>query len=330
VVYSSAYWLLNLLIFFFLGRYIFNSDVGVFICVLNVVFLLYEVKCLFSDSQYYLSDISNLLDALLHFACFFSTVFILGSSDTDKGRLAGWTRLMVLVGFTMRSVTFMRVFAPFRYLIRMLNRVSLDILPFLVILMTMVILFTHMWSISPTLYNPEDQPTSFYISFQVAMNLMLFNVPDSEDDGSRIGAIKFTFLCFANIGIMIILMNFLIAIISDTYMMVSVNRELYEVKELLSFIREMDTFLVGLNYYSTANEVRYVTLIPEDEEYADGNLGYRENKEAMDLMNEKMDSIIQSIDELKTVIDERLPGSGKVRENHTTKKNVRNIFSSIA
>ena len=296
VWYSAVFWVLNILAALYLSDYIIKFELALVVCILNGLFLLFELKCLISDSQNYMSDMWNMVDASVHFFSIFSTVFVVTGSDGSGSRANDWLRLCVIVGMTVRSITLLKVFAPFRYLIRMMIRVFLDITPFLTILTIILLLWSLMWSLSPTLSNPHGPALSFYSSFQVAMSLMMFNVPESEADGSPLGAVKFWFVVLANLVIIVVLMNFLIAVISDTYAAISQNRTLYEAKELLSLIRDFDSFLVGTGISPVASEVRFAFLIPEPDAPSD------QNESSNQLLIEKVDALHSKMEEISTTL----------------------------
>ena len=126
------------------------------------------------------------------------------------------------------------------------------------------------------------------------MSLMMFNVPETEDDGSPLGMVKFWFVVLANLVIIVVLMNFLIAVITDTYSSISQNRKLYEAKELLTLIRDFDSFLVGTGISPATTEARFAFLIPEPDNPMDSTEGSQQ------VLIEKIDGLTNKLEEIST------------------------------
>ena len=95
---------------------------------------------------------------------------------------------------------------------------------------------------------------------------MFGQVPEPDDGETTITGLRFVFTILGFGIIVITLLNFLIAVISETFNRICEERELYDAKELLSFIRDFDAFLLNINFAVKWEHKRFISMVKEESE----------------------------------------------------------------
>ena len=147
--------------------------------------------------------------------------------------------------YMFRAVTYLRVFDKTRYLISMILQVFTDIIPFLIITIFWVLMFTFITLALHRMDEEQTQKRSFF--FPVFVVTYLRGLGElSVDDYDTYDFIVF-FL--STIVVTMAIFNLLIAIIGNTYEEVKNNREYFDLKEKLEIISDFDNFLnkIGFN-----------------------------------------------------------------------------------
>jgi hypothetical protein len=317
LIYSIFFWILNVLAYLYMGGYVENRLFGIVICFFNILFISFEVKCLVSDPFYYMSEAWNLLDVLLHFSCIVASLLLMNKHQRLGETITNWVRLFAVVAISIRGITHFRVFGPLRYLIRMLLQVFMEMPPFLTVLTSVIFIWAFMWKLAPVLTGKGDvldpnEELNFTESIQAAIGMMLGNTPDSEEDGSPLGKLKFVFVIIGNVVILVTLMNFLIAVISDTYASISEEKELYEVKELLTFIRDFDAFLLKINFAVKWEQKRFISMVKEEQddkwETLQANIEEKLNISEAKLteLEEKIEKVQDTVDNSSATLEKKL------------------------
>ena len=257
--YSILFWALAVLAYLFFGYEFESRGLGVAIIVLNCFFLLFELKCLFSEGKHYFLSFWNWADVVLQTFCLASVVAILAKREMQNTTM-NWLRLVSVLSIWIRAVTWFRVFRPIRYLVTMVMEVFADILPFLVILTSAILGFAYLLRLSPGLASEdgEIQPR-FYPSFYDSIFLIFGNSPSNERQDKTL----FVVTIIGNVILALALMNFLIAIISGTFSRIQEEKDLYDAKEILYLIRDFESFISGTKCMKKHRmKHHFATLLP--------------------------------------------------------------------
>lgn len=328
LIYSVAFWLLNLMTYLYLGMVVDRNWIGVWICIMNMLFIAFEAKCLISDPFHYLGEPWNIVDVLLHFISIIASLLILSKTDKFGQLTVNWIRVSSVFLLSLRGMTLMRIFKGMRYLIRMLLKVFSDMLPFVVTLSWVIFIWAFVWKLGPGLDgNPETDELDWKAAIQTAVGLAYGDVPTTESDDSRLSAIKFLIGLAGFSVIVLCLMNFLIGIITETFETVREEKELYDAKELLTFIRDFDSYLLHLNFSKKYEQKRFICMIKEEAddnwellEHAVSDRISKVEKQISDLSNQMtdlqhaMEANHTDLEKKLTVLTRVLDPEGKVNQ----------------
>ena len=271
ILYAATFWTMNIILYILLSIRTESKTLGTIVIILNSLFLVYEFKNCISNFSRYIRDPWNYYDIFIQVLSIVACSLIVGKDEDKMTITLNWIRVLVVLLVGIRAITWLRVFSPTRYLITMVLGVFQDFVPFLIILITAIFVFAFFWRLTPGLGpNEITAPLGFYSAVQVPVNIIFGNSPQGESDDEPFNAVKFIIIIFGNTTLALVLMNFLIALIGGTFSRISDNKDLYDVKELLNIIRDLDGFLTGFRKSFDScfpNKTRgyYLSLITDDE-----------------------------------------------------------------
>lgn len=271
MMYAIIFWTMSIILYAALSIRTESKGLGTTVIVLNSLFLIYEFKNCISNFSRYIRDPWNYYDIFIQVLSIVANGLVAGKEETQMTIALNWVRVIVVLLVGIRAITWLRVFSPTRYLITMVLGVFQDFVPFLIILITAIFVFAFFWRLTPGLGPSEVvSPHHFYTAIQVPVNIIFGNAPQGEPDGEPFNMIKFIIIIFGNTTLALVLMNFLIALIGGTFSRISDNKDLYDVRELLYIIRDLDGFLTGFRRpfdrcFPNRTKGYYLSLIPDDE-----------------------------------------------------------------
>lgn len=264
--YSTIFWTMTILYYIYFGFPNKFGYWGILLAALTIAFLIFELKCASSNFKKYLMDFWNVFDLIiLTIGVTVSLIIVEDESndlETRNQYALAWLRTIVVVGLCARSLTLLKVFSMTRYIISMFIRVFENLIPFLIIIMVLIMTYAYMWMMVPVLskVNGDDQ-VSFYHSIESPINILFGNAEILDEE---LGAVKFITVLLGNIIFALTLVNFLIAIITATFDNVSEKKDIHDVKELLTMIRDFDAFFHGFRKASLESHF-YLSLIEKSE-----------------------------------------------------------------
>ena len=248
-----------------------------------------------------------------------SIIVILSTVDTYDTIGISWMRVSIIVLLGIRSITWLRIFKPTRYLITMVLQVFIDIVPFIIILSSVIFIFAFVWRVSPTLgyIDPstiDDLNLSFYQSIYDSTNIIFGNSPQSDPTGDRFTLIRFIVMIVGNVSLALALLNFLIAIISGTYEKINEDKDLHDAKELMDIVVEFDILLSWRIREGEKRKDEYIlSLIPvkpvsdEIEKLSDIESNMNDKINGMEKrIYEQIDGLKKGIDIVKNESDEKM------------------------
>ena len=249
LTHALGFWVLVLAMSYHL---VFAQDsvLLLLLCVLmNLIYVVYEVICAWGEFFDHIFRDMNWLDLACYAVNIFSLILI-WSRTSQKFRYIIF--VFDIFFYFLRGITYLRIFKQTRYLISMILKVFFDMLSFL------IILFLCMAAISMVSMNLKllrDEEADFETSFIDVYLLALGEFRTLETTDTLIEWIQFI---VTTIVMTLVLLNLLIAIISNTYEEVKGQRAFFDLKEKLGIISDFENFLCKLlRRVATTNDYKY-------------------------------------------------------------------------
>ena len=197
--------------------------------LLNSLFLIYESFQAFSGFGSYFSDIWNLLDASRISILYAYAIMTLAISNQEAEDV-----LLVLLHMVMwtRLVGYFRIFDGTRYLIHMITQIVTDLGPFL-----MIFLMCN-FGATFTFYADHVGELEFGTWLQSTYLISYASWGFTQKDN-----LQYVIFFICSLANTLILLNVLIAIISDTYGRVMDIMDIVDMQELADIIIEVDSIL---------------------------------------------------------------------------------------
>lgn len=266
LIYSILYWIMNMMAYLYNGFYFTTIPLGITLSILNILFLLFELKCAFADYKMYLRSVWNWTDLAIHTLSIATVYSLMGASDPNNDLTLAWLRVINVGLLSFRGITMLRVFKQTRYLITMLLQVFLDVIPFIVVLAFVIIIYIYVWFVID-FFGEDIESTSginYYESIKVAFNTFFGQYPTDD-----LTVFEFVMIALGNVFLALVLGNFIIALISSTYERISEEKELYDVKDVISMISDFDAFLKGFIRRKSHIWKSFIALFPKYEKSED-------------------------------------------------------------
>ena len=323
LVYSVLFWLMTVLACLFLGGVVQKRLLGVIIIVINGLFIFFEFKKLLSKPKVFLVTPRNYLDVALHTASILVSIIIMIKMDSLETLVTNWIRLATIMLLCVRSISFMRVFGPLRYIIRMLYEVLAGLPPFIVVLLSVIFMWAFAWSLNPVLDEEygEDKPLGYGHALQVAFGILIDMKPGGEH--AELEPLQFVFVVIGHCLIIVTMLNFLIAQIVHTFEESYEGKVLHDVKELLGFISDFDIFMIneGKPEPGRNRGSKYLTLVSEekDDQLTDIQKVMREELKKLEMKVEAVQKhLSKDIQDLNAKLDSKLSVLVKVLDPEGT------------
>lgn len=199
--------------------------------IINSMFLFWEMLQLIALKSKYFSG-----DNLFDFSIFVLAFVVCLCDIVGLNPIAEVQWIMFLTMWMLLILKYIRVFKPTRKYVKMIMELCVDITVFLAMLLVLIFAYMHLLVVL------SDGETSFVDGFKVSYMLSYGELDDSRDDGF-IAWMNFMIFSFA---IPLVMMNLLIAIMSDSYGHVMETAVAADVDIILDDIIELEE-LIG--YY---------------------------------------------------------------------------------
>ena len=295
--YAGIYSIMNLFSYLYLTVFLQNTFLYVCIVVLCSLFLLFEVKCFLSSKSNYFSTASfkNTFDVsvlILNIVC--CTTIQSSSSTTSEEstmRYIHILRIVTLVALCWRGAIVLYCFKGFRYLISMILQVILDIKYFIILIIYVSCYYGALWRMIPTVidgvYGEEEDSiwTSILTGGTIAMS--------GYENDSENNTFQHIVAIIGGIFLGLVMQNFLISLISDTYSEVKENRGVTDVKSIIDLIFDWDCFLKGIQVADTEYDMMY--LLPCDDAENEGYGKIEKRLEDIEVNVKKIDKVIEML-----------------------------------
>lgn len=209
----------------------YNTIASIILFLLNLIMLAKECVQVFESPRKYVKDFWNYIDSMRIICTYVYLVYAWSSTNSIP------LNQILTILYWIRAVTYFRIFDKTRYLIRMIIETFTDIIPFLLIFFTATFTFALLFYIT-------TGSASFAETFIFAYQLN-FNEFSGFLDGYFYSKSVIFWCIFFISSIMnpIILLNLLIAIMSDTYDRVQEDQVVADCKEMAGLIMQAEGML---------------------------------------------------------------------------------------
>ena len=270
-MYAVLFSIMNIFSYLYLTVYLQNTFLFICILILSTAFVGFEVKCfLASPSNYFkLGNFKNTFDVsvlILNITC---TVIMqsLGStltSEESTSRFVHILRFITLIAVCWRGAIVLYCFNSFRYLITMIMVVVVDISYFLVLILYMAFLYGGAWKIIPTILDGtfKEEQTSFWTSVLLGGGVALSGYEDNSENNT----FQYIFAIVGGVFLGLVMQNFLISLIGDTYNQVKEDRIVNDTRVIIDLIFDWDCFLKGMGKTDTQYDMLYLLKADDDGE----------------------------------------------------------------
>jgi hypothetical protein len=279
IVYSVMVWILNALVCAFMAFAFDQWGVAIPIIILSSLFLGYEVKCISADPTDSVYDPWTYVDILLHLFIISCTLAVIIGGGSNPNYSYNWLRVTAFVLTSFRGMTMLRIFSGTRYFITMLFMTFRKMMAFLSVFAYIIFIYWFVCLVRPSLV-PGGEDEAFYPSVQQSLNIAFSNF--SADVDSVIVLIT---TIIGNVVLSLVLLNYLIAIISNVYEEISEERDLYDVRMLLDIIVEFECFFMWKKSLVGERELEYCVARPRQvmsESLSDMKQVYSEEKKVLE------------------------------------------------
>ena len=190
----------------------------------------------------------------------------------------------------------------------MVMAVFVDIIPFVIILMSSIFIFAFVWRFSPYMGYKGSQANeliqlSFYQSVYDSTGIIMGNSPQVDEySGERFTLIRYIVILMGNIILSLVLLNLLIAIVSNTYERVKTDRYVHDAREILYIVMMFD---ILLSRKDRKEKERYIMSVRKhDESNGVEEDSLRNMEKRVERLDDKIDEVIRSNLESSKKIDE--------------------------
>lgn len=206
----------------------------------SAYFLTNEAKQISQGGLSYLASIWNYIDLIPPIGIFVTIVLDIYDQKTG-GNDALLATIIAIVSFFMwfKFLYFLRIFKNTGYLIRMIIQVCYDMRHFFLVLLITIIAFSDSF-LSLSLANTSDEtqfvktlPESIVYTYRLILGDW-----DTENFGEVSTLLVWTLFLLCTIFNMIVMLNLLIAIISESFAQVTANSENAQYQEMAALISE--------------------------------------------------------------------------------------------
>ena len=213
----------------------FRMNLSAICFFLTIINYAYELVQLYAEPTIYVQEFWNYVDFAGNLLFIIHCILIWsGVMQGQGGLLIGFTVLLLWA----RAIADLRAFSNTRYLVRLITEVFKDIPSFIIIL----IVIAYTFSICFYLVSPKGVGVSddWIIGELKSMYRLTYGDFASVDDYVML---DWVFFVLSTILVPLVMMNLLIAIISDTFGRVYQMKEVSDYKETLSLILEIEYLL---------------------------------------------------------------------------------------
>lgn len=240
LAHATLYWLFNIFVYLYMGKYVDLLWMAIVICCLDLFFIMYEIRCFMASVRHYFQDAWNQFDFFNHLVNLAIVISMIAIEDDEKVFILNLLRFFSTSLIGVRGISLLVVFKPTRHITTMFFQVCIQIWPFLIVLAYVIFIATQAWSIEPQIERSEIPDFSFLDALNVVINTSMGNFNTDQGNGQQMTNLQLILIIVVNVVLGLAMLNFLIAFISEIYQKISDKRDYYDVLELLPIIQQFD------------------------------------------------------------------------------------------
>ena len=270
-----------------------NEQIAVWgLMVFNTFFLVCEIPLINYQPYNYIMDAWNVLDSsriLLLYV--FGILYCF--NDGNESIVEGFILTIIILLSWIRGLAFFRIFKRTRYLVRIILEVFIDVIPFILVLSYCILSFAFV-GYSLDIETVDFDKANSYDLLVDQFNLQyLLNFGDiNTENYSFVDWVQFFGASILN---SLIMMSMIIALMGNTYERVDDLATIAEYKEMASYILEIESMLLWLDFKSKKKYFQFC--------YSRTKLEIGEQQAVIDeklkKMKEKVDNFYTDISALK-------------------------------
>lgn len=289
-----------------------------------LLLLIYETLVMIRRPLKHFTGIYNIMDLIVYIATL--PIYLLHLFALyDRSDFAFWnfliTLYLLLIG--TRSVINLRVLNGARYLIAMLINVFYDIRYFLIVLIYAIVSFALIEvEITKTLGTFTSSKEVFYKELDKLYGIGYGNWSGNETFPWN----QYFYFIIETLLFPLILFNFLIAMISETFNTFQQNKRIIDQRELIEMLLDFSCFASRIKWYRNNNDVHYLHLVvPFDENNVTIDDVFKQILDVTEQQKIELDNIqqkiVESINETMLKAQNRLEARIEKIEQLIAKKN---------
>lgn len=273
LAHASLYWLFNLFVYLYMGKYVDVLWMAILIIIFNAIFIFYEIKCCRASARHYFQDAWNQFDFFNHIGNLGIVISMIIIKDDETHLSINVLRFISTLLIGIRGISLLVVFKQTRHITTMFFQVLIEMWPFLIVLTYMIFVSTQAWSIEPQIEQLELPEFSFLEALNVVINTSMGNFNTETGDGKRMTNFQLILIILVNVVLGLAMLNFLIALISEIYQKISDKRDYYDVLELLPIIQQIDLLFKKRRKSPNQLKAGDVHQLNDNDELHQSNLG---------------------------------------------------------
>lgn len=289
---------LILLTIYAVDDHCYNSSFLIAPFLISAILHLYELIFISLEFYNYFQDFWNILDVCRSWTIFVYSVLIWSNYFSGSIVDSNEKFMLSLVLFLawMRGLTYFTINSSTRYLIKLLFKVVLDLVPYLIILLYSGVAFG-------LVFQEENIPgTGAYFDSLTKSYLVILSKWDQKLDVSFYAFI----LLIASLLNPVINLNLIISILNDTYDKVKQNQVIADAQELTSMITEVETLMFWSRHKNTKSFLQIIEkdYLEEDDE-SDVNGLIKEIRGKIFHLEKHLYDSKKSIENLDSIVKEK-------------------------
>ena len=235
LINTVLYWTYNLLLYLFMGLLLIDNLTTVSLFVLQIYFLVSEVKYLVSDGWAYFQRTGQVMVLCMHTYTFIASVLlIIPDYREQESIMINVLRLSRVVFVSLRGIWRMRIFKTSRFLVSMVYQVVLRIKSFFVMMFYFIFIFECIWRMLPSIASGQmvdDLSVADSLKSTFSIAFMSYSTDDYELKEWIVFVVAILTLNF-------ILLNYLVSIICIFYEEVASSTLITDIDEVIKMINE--------------------------------------------------------------------------------------------
>jgi len=293
---------------------------------LYLIFIFYEIVVMFNNGKMYMKDLYNWVDLPLYVIGISLALYsIIQGREFLTDSYWNFVTMLYFAMLIFRSITMLRVMDGSRYMIEMIVASFKDMRYFLLIITSFIL---GIGTLRIILRIPDEEfEGSFEELWRVSDMIYNWGYGNWDDSSDMKWSIYILYL-FTSIFLALVMMNMLIALISQTFERYTENREREDIKQMLRVLSEINSFLRFFYTPATTRQDRsYFQIIKVK---YDDEISNQQINERIDEVNERIEKIDERIEKIDERIEKIIESNKQIIEsNKQSNKQINEVKKDI-